>query len=54
MIRSWLDTEAHPELASAFGVRGIPDFRRGGRALSQHAGLAFAREMRGWLEQAGA
>jgi thioredoxin 2 len=50
-----VDTEAHPALASAYGVRGIPNFvvLRGGRVVEQHAGLANARELRGWLEAAG-
>lgn len=51
-----VDTEAHPALASSYGVRGIPNFvvLRGGRQLAHHAGVASAREMRGWLEHAGA
>ncbi len=47
-----VDTDAHPELASAYGVRGIPNFvvLRGGEVVFQKAGLADAREMRSWLE----
>lgn len=51
-----VDTERHPDLAARFNVRGIPNFvvLRGGRVVSQHAGLAPAHEMQRWLETAGA
>jgi thioredoxin 2 len=51
-----VDTERHPELAARYNVRGIPNFvvLRGGRVVSQHAGLAPAHEMQRWLESAGA
>jgi len=51
-----VDTERHPELAARYDVRGIPNFvvLRGGRVVSQHAGLAPAPEMQRWLEEAGA
>ena len=51
-----VDTERHPELAARFNVQGIPNFvvLRGGRLVSQHAGLAPAHEMQRWLENAGA
>ncbi len=51
-----VDTEAHPEVAARFGVRGIPSFLvlKGGRAVSQQAGLVDAATMAGWLRAAGA
>ena len=51
-----VDTERHPDLAARFNVQGIPNFvvLRGGRLVSQHAGLAPAHEMQRWLEAAGA
>jgi thioredoxin 2 len=51
-----VDTERHPDLAARFNVRGIPNFvvLRGGRLVSQHAGVAPAHEMQRWLESAGA
>ena len=51
-----VDTEAEPGLATRYGVRGIPNFvvLRDGEVVAQRPGLASARELRGWLEQAGA
>ena len=51
-----VDTEAHPELAARFGVRGIPNFvvLRNGATVFQQAGLVSAREMASWLERARA
>ncbi len=51
-----VDTEAHPALASRFGVQGIPNFivLSGGRVVKQQAGLVPATTMRAWLEAAGA
>jgi thioredoxin 2 len=50
-----VDTERHPELASEFGVRGIPNFVvfRNGAAVAQHSGVADHRTMQAWLEEAG-
>ena len=47
-----VDTEAHPALATRFGVQSIPNFvvLRGGQAVFQRAGLAPRAEMRQWLE----
>jgi thioredoxin 2 len=49
-----VDTEAHPELAARFDVRGIPNFvvMKNGRQVSQQAGLVPAAQMRKWLETA--
>ncbi|MCC6987610.1 MAG: thiol reductase thioredoxin [Acidobacteria bacterium] len=49
-----VDTEAHPQLAAAYGVRGIPNFvvLRHGRVVHQHAGVAPAADMRQWLLEA--
>jgi thioredoxin 2 len=49
-----LDTEAHPEVAARFGVQGIPNFvvLRGGRVVTQRAGVTPRAEMRRWLETA--
>jgi len=49
-----VDTESHPELAARYNVRGIPNFivLRNGRLVFQHAGLASAQEMQGWLQAA--
>jgi thioredoxin 2 len=51
-----VDTEAHPELAQAHRVRGIPHFAVfvDGVVRSQQSGLVDHRAMIGWLEQAGA
>lgn len=49
-----VNTQAHPELASEFGVRGIPHFMvfKHGRSVHQQAGLVDQRQMGRWLEQA--
>jgi thioredoxin 2 len=49
-----VDTESHPELARRFRVSAIPNFvvLRGGRIVHQQPGLADARTMREWLENA--
>lgn len=49
-----VDTEAHPQLAAGFGVRGIPNFvvLRHGRVVHQHAGVAPAPDMEQWLQAA--
>ena len=46
-----VDTEAHPDVAARFGVRGIPNFvvLRQGRVVHQHAGVAPAADIRQWL-----
>jgi len=49
-----VDTEAHPELSSRFGVRAIPNFvvMKNGRPIRQTPGLVSRTEMRRWLEEA--
>ena len=49
-----VDTERYPELASEFGVRGIPNFvlLNRGELVGQHAGLVDHRQMQRWLEDA--
>ncbi len=51
-----VDTDAHPALASRFGVSGIPNFLvlRHGRIVSQQAGLVPAAQMLRWIEAAAA
>ena len=51
-----VDTERYPELASRFGVQGIPNFMifKDGRAVFQQAGVVPHSEMSRWLESAGA
>lgn len=51
-----VDTEKHPDIASRFGVQGIPNFvvLRDGRPVFQQAGVVPAAEMTKWLESAGA
>lgn len=50
-----VDTDAHPEVASRFGVQGIPNFvvLKQGRVAHQQAGVVAAEEMARWLEAAG-
>ena len=47
-----VDTEAHPELAQRFGIRGIPNFMvfKAGNRVFEHAGLVRAEQMLRWLE----
>ena len=51
-----VDTEANPELAARFGIRGIPLFvvLKDGRPVREQSGLSDARTMAGWLRAAGA
>jgi len=51
-----IDTERHPEIASRFGVQGIPNFLvlKDGHPVFQQAGLVPYTEMKRWLENAGA
>jgi thioredoxin 2 len=49
-----VDTDRYPELASRYGVQGIPNFvvLKNGRLVFQHAGVARRAEMRAWVERA--
>jgi len=49
-----VNIDAHPELASRYGVESIPNFvvLKNGRTVSQNAGLSSRAEMRRWLEAA--
>jgi thioredoxin 2 len=49
-----VDTDKSPGLASRFEVTGIPNFvvLKGGKPVTQRAGVTNAREMQGWLEGA--
>lgn len=49
-----VDTESHPELASRFNVRGIPNFLvfYQGRPVVQQAGFANHEDMESWLADA--
>lgn len=49
-----VDTERHPDLASRFNVRGIPNFLvlRNGRAVAQQAGVVGHSVMESWLASA--
>ena len=51
-----VDTEANPDLASRFQIRGIPNFAvlKGGAVILQEAGLVDHAKLMSWLEQAGA
>ena len=51
-----VDTEAHPEIAARYGVRGIPNLVviHKGRVLAQQAGAVDAGRLRAWLMQAAA
>ncbi len=51
-----VDTEAHPQVAARFGVRGIPNFvvLHGGKSVFQQAGLVDHTVMEGWLRAAAA
>ena len=49
-----VDTEANPQLAARYNVRGIPTFAvfSGGRLVQQQAGLVDAQQMLNWLQTA--
>jgi thioredoxin 2 len=50
-----VDTEAEPELAACYGIRGIPTlilFRKG-KVVAQRAGATDAHSLRAWLRQHG-
>lgn len=51
-----IDADAEPQLASQFGVRGIPALFlvRNGKVAAQHAGLADLSLLRSWVEPARA
>jgi thioredoxin 2 len=49
-----VNTDHHPDVASRYGVQGIPHFvvLRHGHVLQQQAGVASADAMCGWLKDA--
>lgn len=49
-----VDTEANPQLAARYNVRGIPNFAvfSGGRLVHQQAGLVDSKQMLHWLQTA--
>ena len=49
-----VDTEANPQLAARYQVRGIPNFLvlSGGKTVVQQAGLVDHRQMEQWLRNA--
>ena len=49
-----VDTEANPQLAARYNVRGIPNFAvfSGGHLVQQQAGLVDAQQMLHWLQAA--
>jgi thioredoxin 2 len=51
-----VDTDAHPEIASRYGVQGIPNFIvfRHGRVVLQQAGVVPHDQLQRWLESAAA
>ena len=51
-----VDTERYPEIASRYGVQGIPNFlvMKDGQPVFQQAGVVPHSEMKRWLESAGA
>jgi len=48
-----VDTEAHPQIAAQYDVRGIPNFAvfRGGRLAFQQPGLVSSATLKSWLER---
>ena len=51
-----VDTEANPQLAARYNVRGIPNFAvfSNGRLIQQQAGVVDADQMLHWLQSAAA
>ena len=51
-----VDTEAHPQLAARYNVRGIPNFLvlKDGKVVTQRPGLVSHTQMEEWLRAAGA
>jgi thioredoxin 2 len=51
-----VDTEANPQLAARYNVRGIPNFAvfSQGRLIQQQAGLVDSQQMLQWLQSANA
>jgi thioredoxin 2 len=51
-----VDTEKHPQLATQFGVQGIPHFAviKGGNVVFQQSGAVPSAQMKEWLVRAGA
>lgn len=51
-----VDTERFPEIATRYGVQGIPNFVviKDGRTVSQQAGVVPSAELNRWLASAGA
>ncbi len=51
-----VDTEAHPDLATRYDVRGIPNFAvfKDGTRVFQQAGMVGHAQMEAWLLSAGA
>jgi thioredoxin 2 len=51
-----VDTEAHPDLAARYDIRGIPNFMvfKSGAPVFQQAGLVGHEQMESWLRQASA
>jgi thioredoxin 2 len=49
-----VDTEANPQLAARYNVRGIPNFAvfSNGRLIQQQAGLVDSQQMLQWLQTA--
>lgn len=49
-----VDTEAHPQIAARYDVRGIPNFAvlRGGVVVFQQPGLVSSATLNSWLERA--
>lgn len=48
-----LDTEAHPQIAARYNIRGIPNLIifKHGEIVAQRAGAMDARSLAGWLSQ---
>jgi thioredoxin 2 len=48
-----VDTEAEPQLAAKYNIRGIPTLMvfRGGKIVAQRAGAMDAGSLRAWLSQ---